>query len=85
VAAKLRQVSVSRQVICITHLAQIAAAADLHLAVDKDEIGGRTVTKIDQVSGEERVREIVRMLAGAKAPKAAWVHAQEMLKGKTSR
>lgn len=85
VASKLRQVSASRQVICITHLAQIAAAADLHLAVDKDEIKGRTVTRIDQVSGEGQVKEIVRMLAGAKAPKAAWVHAQEMLKRKASR
>jgi DNA repair protein RecN (Recombination protein N) len=85
VAAKLRQVSRSRQVICITHLAQIAAASDLHLAVDKSEAKGRTVTRIDAVRGEEQVKEIVRMLAGAKAPKAAWVHAQEMLKRKAAR
>ena len=80
VAAKLREVAASRQVICITHLPQIAAAADLHLAVGKAEVNGRTVTKVIEVKGQDRVREIARMIAGSKAPKTAWVHAEEMLR-----
>jgi len=80
VAAKLREVARSRQVICITHLPQIAAVADVHLAVEKTEVDGRTVTQVVEVKGKERVREVARMLAGVKAPKTAWVHAEEMLR-----
>jgi DNA repair protein RecN (Recombination protein N) len=85
VAAKLRDVSRSRQVICITHLPQIAAAAGFHLAVDKSTVRGRTVTRIEEVRGQERVKELARMLAGSKAPKTALVHAEEMLKRSGSR
>jgi DNA repair protein RecN (Recombination protein N) len=87
VAGKLREVAGSRQVICITHLPQIAAAAELHLAVGKGTARGRTITKVAEVRGEDRVRELARMLAGSKAPKTALVHAEEMLKrsGSSSR
>jgi DNA repair protein RecN (Recombination protein N) len=80
VGAKLREVAASRQVICITHLPQIAAPADLHLAVHKESVGGRTITKIDKVEGEARVAELVRMIGGDKAPQSARVHAEEILK-----
>jgi DNA repair protein RecN (Recombination protein N) len=80
VADKLKDVSSKRQVICITHLPQIAAAAGFHLAVVKSTAAGRTVTRIAQVQGQERVRELARMLAGSKAPRTALVHAEEMLK-----
>jgi DNA repair protein RecN (Recombination protein N) len=80
VAAKLREVAKTRQVICITHLPQIAAAADLHLAVDKGTSGGRTVTEVVEVEGEGRVQELARMLAGIKPSKSAVAHAEEMLK-----
>ncbi len=80
VAAKLHEVSKSRQVICITHLPQIAAAAEMHLAVGKASSRGRTVTTVVEARGEERVKELARMLAGSKPPKSAVVHAEEMLK-----
>jgi DNA repair protein RecN (Recombination protein N) len=80
VGEKLKEVAGSRQVICITHLAQITAPADLHLAVGKTSMGGRTVTAVRPVEGEARVEELARMLGGRKAPEAARLHAEEILK-----
>ncbi|MFZ1946464.1 MAG: DNA repair protein RecN, partial [bacterium] len=80
VAAKLSEVARLRQVICITHLAQIAAAAEAHLAVEKVAAGGRTITRVIEVDGERRVQELARMIAGAKPSKSALAHAEGMLK-----
>jgi DNA repair protein RecN (Recombination protein N) len=80
VGEKLREVAGSRQVICITHLPQIAAPADLHLAVVKSLVGGRTVTGVTQVDGDARVEELARMIGGKKAPASARLHAEEILK-----
>jgi DNA repair protein RecN (Recombination protein N) len=80
VAAKLREVAGSRQVVCITHLPQIAAPADLHLAVGKVTAGGRTITEVTRVEGEARVEELVRMIGGRKAPESARLHAEAILK-----
>ncbi|MGD8627952.1 MAG: DNA repair protein RecN [bacterium] len=81
VGAKLREVAGSRQVVCITHLPQIAAPADLHLAVDKATVAGRTVTRVELVEGEERVLELARMIGGGSAEESARLHAREILKG----
>lgn len=64
VALKLYQLSHSHQVLAITHLAQLAAKADNHYVVSKKEINGRTVSFINEVSGEERIKEISRLLSG---------------------
>jgi DNA repair protein RecN (Recombination protein N) len=80
VASKLHEVSRSRQVMCITHLPQIAALADLHLAVGKTTSGGRTTTDVAEVTGERRVTEVARMIGGRKPTKSARVHAEEILK-----
>jgi DNA repair protein RecN (Recombination protein N) len=80
VGAKLREVAESRQVVCITHLPQIAAPADLHLAVEKASVDGRTVTRVELVDGEERVGELARMIGGSGAKESARLHAQEILK-----
>lgn len=80
VGAKLREVAESRQVVCITHLPQIAAQADLHLAVDKSAVAGRTVTRVEVVEGEGRVLELARMIGSGGAKKSAFHHAQEILK-----
>jgi DNA repair protein RecN (Recombination protein N) len=80
VGAKLREVAESRQVVCITHLPQIAAPADLHLAVEKASVGGRTVTRVELVDGEDRVLEIARMIGGGDAKESARLHAREILK-----
>jgi DNA repair protein RecN (Recombination protein N) len=80
IARKLSEVAESRQVICITHLAQIAGPAELHLAVGKASVGGRRVTGVTKITGEERVEEIARMIGGRKPPESARLHAEEILK-----
>lgn len=80
VGKKLREVAEGRQVLCITHLAQIAAMADLHYAVSKGENRGRTTTTVRQLSGDERVEEVARMLGGMTITEATKRHAEEMIK-----
>jgi DNA repair protein RecN (Recombination protein N) len=69
-----------RQVVCITHLPQIAALADAHFVVDKSESKGRTHTSVHRLSKTERVDEIARMLGGIKVGTAHRRAAAEMLK-----
>lgn len=80
VGRKLREVADGRQVLCITHLAQIAAMADLHYAVSKGENKGRTTTTVSRLSGDERVDEVARMLGGMTITEATKRHAEEMLR-----
>jgi len=79
VGRKLREVAEGRQVLCITHLAQIAAMADLHYAVSKGENKGRTTTTVSRLSGDERVDEVARMLGGMTITEATKRHAEEMI------
>jgi DNA repair protein RecN (Recombination protein N) len=83
VAEQLRLVSAHHQVVVVTHLAQIAAAADRHLLVEKSAAGGRTVTTVRAVDGEERVREISRLLGGDPERDVSRHHAAELLAGRT--
>lgn len=80
VGRRLRDLGSRHQVICITHLAQIAAFADRHYAVAKSRAGGRTQTQVVAVEGEERERELARMLGGAEPGTEALRHAAEMLR-----
>ena len=75
---KLHRLGVSSQVLCITHLPQIAARGDRHFAIEKRVEGARTVVNVAQIDGETRVHEIARMLGGA-ATDAVVTHAREML------
>lgn len=68
-----------RQTICITHLAQLAAVADRHLVITKTTGADWTRTEVRQVEGEDRVRELVRMLGGLDTAEA-WEHARSLLK-----
>ncbi len=79
VGEKLRDVSRHHQVICITHLPQIACFADRHFLVAKSETAGHTKTLISSLSEEERLNEIARMLAGVELTDKAREHAREML------
>ncbi len=79
VGDRLRQVADSRQVICVTHLPQIAAQADFHLVITKGEVEGRTESSVRPVAGLERVREIARMLSGRDMTSTALAHAEEMM------
>jgi DNA repair protein RecN (Recombination protein N) len=75
----LHEVSRSRQVLVVTHLAQVAAKADHQITVRKGETGGRTLTSASPVAGEERVVELSRMLSGHPDSDAARAHARELL------
>ncbi|AMM40736.1 DNA repair protein RecN [Candidatus Desulfofervidus auxilii] len=77
VGRMLKELSESQQVICITHLPQIAAFADRHFFVKKEIKDKRTVTRVKVLEGNERIDEIARMLGG---DKAAIEHAREMVK-----
>ncbi len=79
VAANLRRVAECHQVFVITHLPQIAARADHHLRVEKLEADGRAATRLTELTGEERVRELARMLGGDPDSAASLEHARELL------
>lgn len=79
VGRKLKNVSRGQQVLCITHLPQVAAYADHHYRVEKQAEGGRTVTRVETVAGDERVREVARMLGGVKITDMTLEHAREMI------
>ena len=79
VADKLDAVGAGRQVLCVTHLPQIAARARHHVRVVKTVRGGRTRAGISVLAGPERVEEVARMLGGEAASEAARRHARELL------
>ena len=81
VGKKLKQLSKTKQVLCITHLPQIASFADQHYLIEKKETGGRTKTSVRPLDAEERTREIARMISGAKLTDTSLKHAEQMLKG----
>ena len=80
VGRKLKSLARSNQVLCVTHLPQIATFADHHYVIEKKERSGRTRTTIRLVSGEERTEEVARMLSGAKLTDTSRKHAEQMLK-----
>ena len=80
VGKKLKTLGAHNQVICVTHLPQIASFADHHLLIEKRESGGRTRTTIRQLDARERKEEIARMLSGAKLTDASLKHAEQMLR-----
>jgi DNA repair protein RecN (Recombination protein N) len=75
----LRRISAQHQVLCVTHLPQVAAQADIHLRVSKREVDGRTLTQVQRLTDEERVVEIAAMLAGEGAGSGATAAANELL------
>ena len=79
VAERLRQVAEHHQVFVITHLPQIAALADHHLLVSKHSEGRKTATRVDELAGEERVRDLARMLGGDPEREASIEHARALL------
>lgn len=79
VGTHLSKLAASRQVICITHIASIAARAGTHLLVEKQIQGERTVTKVQQIRDEKRESEISRMLAGDQDDRTSRTHASELL------
>jgi DNA repair protein RecN (Recombination protein N) len=80
VGKKLKELSRAHQVICVTHLPQIATFADHHYLIEKKQAGGRTKTTVRLITGEERTEEIARMLSGAKLTDTSLKHAEQMIK-----
>jgi len=83
VGKKLKSLARSNQVLCVTHLPQIATFGDRHYVIEKKESGGRTRTTIRFVTGDERTQEVARMLSGAKLTEASRKHAEQMIKANT--
>ena len=79
VGNKIQGLSERMQVFCITHLPQIASKANEHLFVFKELIGGKTVTNVRQLSSEDRIIEIAKMLSNANPTDAALIHAKNMI------
>lgn len=81
VGRKLRALAAHQQVLCVTHVPQIAALADRHFLALKREVSGRTIASIRVLEGSGRVAEIARMLAGETVPETAMKHAAALLAG----
>lgn len=80
VSEKMRVIGKKRQVICITHLAQIAAMADTHFAIEKSAAGGKTKTRIWELNEKESIQELARILGGAEITDTVIQSAVEMKK-----
>jgi len=80
VGRKLKALARTNQVLCVTHLPQIATFGDQHYVIQKKETAGRTRTGIRSVTGVERTEEVARMLSGAKLTETSRRHAEQMIK-----
>jgi DNA repair protein RecN (Recombination protein N) len=81
VGRKLKVLSKGQQVLCVTHLPQIAAFADQHFLVDKREADGRTKMQVRLLDDRARTHEVARMLSGAKVTETSLQHAGQMIAG----
>jgi DNA repair protein RecN (Recombination protein N) len=79
VGSKLKSLSRGQQVLCVTHLPQIAAFADQHFLIDKRESGGRTKTQVRLLDQRSSTHEVARMLSGAKVTETSLQHAAQMI------
>ena len=78
-AEKMKQIASVIQVICISHLPQVASMSDHHLYISKHEKDNRTTTQVQELIGEERVQEVARMISGATVTKLTLQNAKEMI------
>ncbi len=81
IGEKLKKLSKNKQVLCVTHLAQIASKADNHFLIEKIVFEGRTKTVVKLLDKEDRIKEIARMLGGDKTSSTSLNHAKELLGG----
>jgi DNA repair protein RecN (Recombination protein N) len=80
VGERLRSLGSERQVLCITHLPQVASMAEAHFRIEKSVDGGQATARVERVDGEGLVAEIVRMLGGSDGDEAADQHARQLLR-----
>ena len=83
VGKKLKSLSRTSQVLCVTHLPQIATFADQHFLIEKKAAQGKTKTSVRQITGAERTEEVARMLSGARLTDTSRKHAEQMIKANT--
>ncbi len=79
VGRKLKELSRHHQIVCVTHLPQIACFADQHHSVRKEVRAGRTMTVVEQLEKEAIMEEVARMLGGLKVTEKTRAHAKEMI------
>ena len=77
----MARISRKKQVLCVTHLPQLAAMADTHFSVEKGESGGRTYTKVQQLDRAQRRAELARLTGGAHVSEVMLSSAEELLLG----
>jgi DNA repair protein RecN (Recombination protein N) len=80
VGRRLKKLSGASQVLCVTHLAQVAGFADHHYFVEKHEVKGRTIAEVEELTGPARTREIGRMLSGQRVTPEALKHAEHLIR-----
>ena len=80
VAEKLKSVAMHKQVLCVTHLPQLAALADTHLLIEKEEHNGRTYTNVTPLDLDGRKRELARIIGGTNITQTTLMSAEEMLR-----
>jgi DNA repair protein RecN (Recombination protein N) len=80
VGKKLKSLARTSQVLCVTHLPQIATFADQHYVIEKKSAAGKTKTTVRQVSGDARTEEVARMLSGAKLTDTSRKHAEQLIR-----
>jgi DNA repair protein RecN (Recombination protein N) len=80
VGKKLKALAKGNQVLCVTHLPQIATFADQHYVIEKRAAGGRTKTTVRQIIGNERTEEVARMLSGTRLTETSRKHAEQMIR-----
>ena len=80
VGRRLKRLAAASQVLCVTHLPQIASFADHHYKVEKVESGGRTVARMEELDAPGRTREVGRMLSGQKLTPEALKNAEQLIK-----
>jgi DNA repair protein RecN (Recombination protein N) len=80
VGKKLKSLACGNQVLCVTHLPQIATFGDHHYVIEKKESAGRARTTIREVTGEDRTEEVARMLSGAKLTETSRKHAEQLIR-----
>jgi DNA repair protein RecN (Recombination protein N) len=79
VGRKLKSIAKGQQVICVTHLPQVAAFADFHFVISKETINDRAVMTVSELKQKDRVKEIARLISGEKVTKTSMAHAEELL------
>ena len=84
VGRQLKRLSHDRQVLCVTHLAQIAAAADLHFKISKSTKNNNTYTAVHNITGDDRIKEIARIMSGGEMTDSLYKSAKELINDHTS-